>query len=93
MIMMNRLSNEDKRLSVLQQYQIVDTEAEKSFDELVQLAADICAVPLAAISLLDAKRQWFKAKTGILLEETAIEDSFCQHTIRHDELLVVEDVL
>lgn len=93
MIMMNRPGSENKRLSVLQQYQIMDTEAEKSFDELVQLTADICAVPLAAISLLDAERQWFKAKTGILIEETAIEDSFCQHTIRQDELLVVEDVL
>ena len=34
-------------------------------DDLVSLAATICATPMAAIALLDEDRQWFLARVGI----------------------------
>ncbi len=62
--------NESERLQALFQYQILDTEAEMEFDELVQLASHICKVPVSFISLIDKDRQWSKAKVGFDAEET-----------------------
>ena len=51
---------EAARLEVLRQYEILDTDPEVGFDDLTQLAATICEVPISAITLIDADRQWFK---------------------------------
>ena len=62
-------SLEAERLAALYRYGILDTPPEESFDDLVSLAAAICAVPIAVIALLDEKRFWFKSKRGILCSE------------------------
>jgi len=46
---------------------------EPEFDELAQLAARACAVPVALISLVEDRRQWFKADVGLGLRETPLE--------------------
>lgn len=86
-----KFSTDKERLLLLQQYQIMDMAAEKDFDDLVQLAATICDVPLAAISILDGSRQWFKAKKGLEITETAIEYSFCRYTMCQNSLFIVEN--
>ena len=58
--------DESQRLATLSDCQILDTPPEESFDEMVQLAADLCQVPMAAVSFLDRDRQWFKARCGPL---------------------------
>lgn len=83
--------NEKERLSKLKEYNILDTPAEESFDEIVKLATIICKVPISTISLLDEKRQWFKAKLGINDNETSREVAFCAHAINGDDLMVVND--
>lgn len=83
---------EERRLFRLHQYQILDTEEEKSFSDLVNLAADICETPLAAISLVDQSRQWFKARVGFSLIETPREVSICNVAIQQSCLLEIEDV-
>jgi len=83
--------NEAKRLEVLWQYDVLDTVPEEVFDELTNLAAMICAAPVALISLVDEDRQWFKAKTGITISETSRDISFCAHAIMGDGLFVVPD--
>jgi hypothetical protein len=62
--------NEKKRLKVLWQYEVLDTVPEEIFDELTELAARICEAPIALISLVDEKRQWFKSKVGVTVNET-----------------------
>ena len=57
--------NEKKRLKVLWQYEVLDTVPEEVFDDLTELAARICEAPIALISLVDEKRQWFKSKVGV----------------------------
>jgi PAS domain S-box-containing protein len=83
--------NEKRRLEVLWDYEILDTPPEAEFDTLTQLAAQICQVPTAMISLVDEDRQWFKARVGTSLTETAREISFCGHAILNAELMVVPD--
>lgn len=83
--------NEAHRLDVLRGYKILDTEPEQGFTELAQLAAFICAAPIALISLVDENRQWFKARVGLSESETSRDVSFCAHAIMGSELLIVPD--
>jgi GAF domain-containing protein len=83
--------NEQKRLKVLWQYEILDTVPEEVFDDLTDLAARICNVPMAKISLVDEDRQWFKSRIGIRHSETARNIAFCAHAILQKELFIVPD--
>ncbi|HEU4470056.1 MAG TPA: GAF domain-containing protein [Flavisolibacter sp.] len=85
--------NEKLRLQDLNSFDILDTQAEKEFDELAELAASLVGCQAAAISFIDSKRQWFKARKGLDATETARDVSFCSHTILEDELLIVTDAL
>ncbi|MGH7972823.1 MAG: hypothetical protein ACREIC_29260, partial [Limisphaerales bacterium] len=73
------LQSEKKRLNVLWQYEVLDTVPEELFDDLTELAARICEAPIALISLVDEKRQWFKSKIGTTVNETSRDISFCSH--------------
>lgn len=84
---------EAQRLEELRALNILDTPAEQQYDELVELAAAICEVPIAAVSLVDESRQWFKAKVGLDADETSREVSFCAHGILDNALLEVPDAL
>jgi GAF domain-containing protein len=83
--------NEVRRLSVLWQYDVLDTVPEEVFDELTHLAALICGAPIAMITLVDENRQWFKSKLGVTVKETGRDVSFCAHAILQDELFIVPD--
>lgn len=85
--------NERARLEELHRYSILDTPAEKDFDDLVKLASQICGTPISLISLIDENRQWFKANVGLPINGTPRDISFCTHAIEHDEPLVVSDAL
>jgi anti-sigma regulatory factor (Ser/Thr protein kinase) len=86
-------SAERARLAALRAYRILDTEPERSFDDLVMLAAQICGTPIAAISLVDADRQWFKSRLGLSASETPRDIAFCAHAIKQKETFEVPDAL
>jgi GAF domain-containing protein len=83
--------NEKKRLNVLWQYDVLDTVPEALFDDLTELAACICEAPIALISLVDEKRQWFKSKFGTTVNETSRDISFCAHAIKQTDLFIIPD--
>ena len=83
--------NEKKRLKVLWQYEVLDTVPEEVFDDLTELAARICEAPIALISLVDEKRQWFKSKVGVTVSETSRDFSFCSYAITQSDLFIVPD--
>ena len=85
------LADEKRRLHVLWQYEVLDTVPEEVFDDLTELAAHICEAPIALITLVDEKRQWFKSKVGLTVTETSRDVSFCGHAIGQPELFIVAD--
>ena len=84
---------EAARLEALRQYKILDTPAESAYDDITELAAFICDVPIALISLIDTDRQWFKSKVGLDVGETSRDVSFCTKTILDRGIMVVKDTL
>jgi PAS domain S-box-containing protein len=83
--------NEAERLAALRGLDILDTPPEPDYDELSALAADVCQAPIAQISLVDERRQWFKSGVGWTPGETPREVAFCAHTILQPDLLIVPD--
>ena len=85
-------SDESKRLAALLELRVLDTLPEQAFDDIVALAAHICGTPIGLVSLVDAQRQWFKAKVGLAADETHRDLAFCAHAIVAAEpVFIVED--
>lgn len=83
--------DEASRLDALKRYGVLDTPPETSFDDIAKLAARICDAPMAAVSLVDTQRQWFKAEVGLGVSETPRSQSFCAYAMLGDEAMVVTD--
>lgn len=79
------------RLYALKSYDILDTPREQVFDTIVCEAAGLFGTPIAVISLIDERRQWFKAKIGLDIAGTDRSASFCAHAIKGKDVFVVED--
>ncbi len=82
---------EEDRLAALRRYAILDTPREPAFDDIVCLAAQVCRTPVALISLVEDRRQWFKAEFGLGLRETSLVESICASAILQPGILVVPD--
>ncbi len=84
-------ANEPERLAALRAYEVLDTPMEAAFDALARLAAHVLEVPIALISLVDADRQWFKARYGLDVPQLDRNVSFCGHVVADDAPLIVSD--
>jgi len=81
------------RLAALLRYEILDTPEESAFDDFTALAAQMCDTPIALISLVDDRRQWFKSRVGLDVSETPRDISFCTYTITGEQIFEVPDAL
>ena len=84
--------DEFARLTALRGLNILDTEPEGAYDDIVKLAARLCQTPIALISLVDERRQWFKSAYGLDVKETPRATAFCDKAIlTPTEPLIVVD--
>jgi two-component sensor histidine kinase len=84
--------NESARLAALRSHRVLDTPPEPEFDALVHLAARVCRAPVAWISLIDERRQWFKAEVGLGIRETPLDRSICLSAMLEPGVTVVPDL-
>lgn len=83
---------ESERIEKLHQLGLLDTPRSEIFDSLARQALALVLGPtIAAISLVDVHRQWFKAMVGHDIVETPRSQSFCSHTIQESRVMVVPD--
>lgn len=85
------LTDEPARLAALKRLAVLDSEPEEPFENVVALVRTVLDVPMAAVSLLDEERQWFKARSGLDATETPRDVSFCTHAIRQREPMIIPD--
>ncbi|HKQ63169.1 MAG TPA: PAS domain-containing protein [Candidatus Polarisedimenticolaceae bacterium] len=85
-------TTEKARLAALDSYGVIGTPSDPVLDELTALAASVCDAPTAVLALIDAQRQWFKARFGIDALEAPRDCPLCRHATRRRELLVVPDL-
>lgn len=84
--------NEADRLADLYAYEILDSDLEEPFEDIVAIAAFICGTRWARVNFVDAQRQWTKAVLGMSSDDTLREFAFCPHTIvAPDGVMVVND--
>ncbi len=85
--------NESERIKALRKYHVLDAMIEKDIYRITKLAALTCEAPIAFISFIDEKKQWFKSRIGIDKSETPREIAFCRYTIMGHDLFMVPDAL
>ncbi len=83
--------DEAGRLAALRRLNVLDSGPEEAFENIVSLIRTVLRVPMAAVTLLDENRQWFKARRGIDASETPRDVSFCTHVIQQGQPMVITD--
>lgn len=86
-------SPEEKRLTALRRYSIVDTLPEVAFDEVCRLAKTAYQAPMALISFVDEHRVWFKSRSDFPFPELERGQSFCEVVASQTEVLQVPDAV
>ena len=84
-------SDEERRIVALRKYEILDTPADGSFDDLTALAAKVFNVPIAIVSLVDQDRIWFKSHHGLEVQQIDRDPGLCASAILSDDVYLVED--
>lgn len=84
---------EGERLDMIDRTRVLDSPPEAAFDTVVQLAAERCRTPMAAVSIVAHDRQWFKASRGLGISETPRGHAFCATAITNGDPLIVRDAL
>ena len=85
------LPKEERRISALRKFEILDTPPDGSFDDLTALAAKVFNVPIAIVSLVDEDRIWFKSHHGLEIKQLDRDPGLCASAILSDDVYLVED--
>jgi len=83
--------DEDQRLAILAAHGTDAMIDDPELQEIVDLAAKLCAVPMVMVTMVEEGRQMFLARTGIEARETPRSTSFCAHAMLGTEPMVVHD--
>ncbi|RMQ47429.1 GAF domain/GGDEF domain/EAL domain-containing protein [Pseudomonas cichorii] len=83
--------NETQRLLRITELCVLENTVDAVFEEIVTMAAEFFEAPIVLISIVDERRQWFRARVGLQAQETPRDVSFCAYAILSDESLEVID--
>ncbi|WP_119157916.1 ATP-binding protein [Caldimonas tepidiphila] len=84
---------ESDRLAALDRYNILDSETEQEFDDVVKLTAQLLDAPIAVVNLIARERQWFKAEVGLGVRQMPLDDSICKHALFESDRMIICDTL
>lgn len=85
------------RLRALQATGLLDSPPEAIYDRITRAAADALDAPFAALTLIDADRQYFKSAVGMgdmsdpQKRQTPLDLSICKYAVADRNPLVLED--
>jgi PAS domain S-box-containing protein len=85
-------THEPERLAALRRYQFLDHAPDPALDRITRMTARIFAVPIALVSIVDAKHHWCKSAYGLNVTPMPRERSLCAQTILNDGVLIVPDI-
>ena len=88
----SRPASEAGRLDALHRLNLLDTPPNVSFDRITRMASRLFGLPLAAVSLTDVNRQWFKSRVGIVQESIPRLKAPCAQIAESGRMLVVNDL-
>jgi EAL domain-containing protein (putative c-di-GMP-specific phosphodiesterase class I) len=83
--------HEEARLDALYQLKLLDTPASEGFDRITRMASQIFGLPVAAVSLTDRDRQWFKSRVGVEHRSIPRDKAPCAQVAESTQPLVIED--
>lgn len=73
-------------------YGILETGAEREFDDIAVLASQLCSTPIALVSFAAGDRHWFKSRVGFEACETDSSISVCRFVVESGQPLVIPDL-
>ena len=84
--------HEQLRLAALHRLKLLDTPVSESFDRITRMASGMFDLPIAAVSLTDADRQWFKSRVGVEHDSLVRHKAPCPEVTLTNDVLVVPDL-
>jgi EAL domain-containing protein (putative c-di-GMP-specific phosphodiesterase class I)/GAF domain-containing protein len=87
------LSREAERLDVLRKLNLLDTPPSEAFDRITRMAAQLFQLPVAAVSLTDTDRQWFKSRVGVEVDRLPRMKAPCAQVTDESAMVVIHDLL
>ncbi|WP_339701327.1 GAF domain-containing sensor histidine kinase [uncultured Marixanthomonas sp.] len=85
-------NNEKERLDALKEYKLLDTPTAPDFNNITNLAASVCNMPIAFVSLIYKANNHLLSCYGISLDKTPRNISFCTRAIQsHERIYMVND--
>jgi len=93
--MKNRINhdqNEVERLDALYRLNLLDTAPSESFDRITRMASQIFGLPIAAVSLTDRDRQWFKSRVGVAHNSIPREKAPCAQVAEQAQQVLIPDL-
>lgn len=67
------------------------TPLEERFERITRIARRALQVPVAAITLLNDEKQWFKSAAGWGISELPRQHSICRITVEENRLVIIND--
>ncbi|UTA67095.1 PAS domain S-box protein [Emticicia sp. 21SJ11W-3] len=82
---------EKRRVEAVHQLLEIEFDKQKDYQEIVDLVAELCEVPVSMISLLDEKSNWLKVRSGYNAEVMPRETAFCNLVVDSSQMQIVQD--